>query len=353
MNTKKKLVLSIGLCTAAMLGLLIWLAILALPALGSGAPLTSEMTRLRNALLIETGNHAFDWLPGQEPDSFLQEQHQPNAELIAASTFIKQNTEGLSAFNRALGIGRYLMPTDIKRKGGAIMSDTVTALRKITQQGRGYCSDFTQVFNAMAHTIDLPVREWGMSFDGFGGYGHAFNEIYDVTLNKWIFIDTFNSFFVKDRTHGTPLSALEFREKLISNERDTIELVTIVDHKFGFRNVQQALDYYSRGKHEFYLWMGNNALSYDNHPVISMMTPISRSLEQLTAIAFGLHPKISPYQSPENRAQIQNMVSLKRQLLFIFFAAIASGIILIVLTLRLFFSRRNPSLNTQKQLLPS
>ena len=37
-----------------------------------------------------------------------------------------------------------------------------------------------------------------MSFDGYGGDGHAFSEIFDTQRQHWIFVDSFYSFYVTD-----------------------------------------------------------------------------------------------------------------------------------------------------------
>src|SRR3546814_14131094 len=92
-------------------------------------------------------------------------------------------------------------------------SNTRETYEKIVGGEGGYCSDYTQSFNALALAAGLDVREWGFAWADMAN-GHAFNEIWDPTLQKWVFIDSFVSFYVIDRASGIPLSSREFRASL-------------------------------------------------------------------------------------------------------------------------------------------
>src|SRR3546814_14332335 len=79
--------------------------------------------------------------------------------------------------------------------------------------------------------------------------GHAFNEIWDPALQKWVFIDSFVSFYVVDRASGVPLSALEFRAALLEEpDAEAIEVMQTVPERFPFKSVERALDWYRRGE---------------------------------------------------------------------------------------------------------
>ena len=171
--------------------------------------------------------------------------------------------------NRPLALARAITGGTITR-GNAIQSDTRETFRRITENNEGYCSDFTQVFNGLALAAHLPVREWGLSFDGFSGDGHAFSEIYDPALNKWVFLDTFNSFYVVDPVTQIPLSVLEFREQLESNPTALVGAVRFIDEgAFGMKDAATAIDYYRRGTAQFFLWFGNDVFHYDQNPLVS------------------------------------------------------------------------------------
>ncbi len=313
--------LGIAVNVLLLISLAFWLLTLATPS--------TEAAKLRNALIAEVGKKTdFDWLPGHAPDSYKQEKLEPPDffKKIHLQIF-GNNTENINEYNKTLKIAKHLLQIE-KGKGGGILSDTVTAYDGITKQGAGYCADFTQVVNALAKTENIPVREWGMAFDGFGGWGHAFNEIYDSQLKKWIFFDVFNSFYVRSRSSGELLSVLEFRDRLLHKPED-IDIIPIVKSRFGFKDRDHLLEYFDRGKNQFYLWWGNNIFSYENHPVVELTGIISRSLEQLSAIAVGIHPTIKIIKTKENEIMVEDLMDLKTTLYFIAFSAFFLGMLLI------------------------
>ena len=313
-------------------GLSFWLISLATPS--------TEAARLRNALLADVGDSRdFDWRPGNAPESYKEETMHATAQFkgIHQRLFSRfENKE--SEFPRIIRIAEHLLQVE-KRKSVGILADTSTAYREIIRQGAGYCADFTQVMNAMARAENIPVREWGMAFDDFGGSGHAFSEIYDTQLNKWIFIDVFNSLYVLDKANKQPLSVLEFRERL-QNNQNALEIVPIVKSRFGFKDPEQALQYFERGKDQFYLWWGNNIYSYEDHPVVKLAAPVSRHLEQLAAIAVGVHPKIRIIGTKENANMVKDLFNLKMMLIAILASAIVLGYLLVMQILYLWRSRK-------------
>ncbi len=313
--------LGIAVNALLLVSLAFWLVTLATPS--------TEAARLRNALIAEVGVKSdFDWLPGHAPDSYKQETLEPtNYFKNVHQQIFKEGIKNLSEYNKIIRIAEHLLQVK-KAKGGGILSDTVTAYEGITQQGTGYCADFTQVINAMAKTENIPVREWGMAFDGFGGWGHAFNEIYDSQLKKWIFLDVFNSFYVRSKSSGELLSVLEFRERLLRDPED-IKIIPIVKSRFGFKDRDHLLEYFDRGKNQFYLWWGNNIFSYEHNPIVKLTGKISRSLEQLTAIAIGIHPRIKIIKTKKNEKMIEDLLSLKVELITIAFAGCLLGILLV------------------------
>ncbi len=329
----KKKLLGVVVTLILLVGISFWLLSLATPS--------TEAARLRNSLLANVGEPGdFDWLPGNAPESYKEETMDatmPFTEIHKqlAESFGKEEKE----FSKTIIIAEHLLQVE-KRKSVGIVSDTYTAYQEITKRGSGYCADFTQVMNAMARTEKISVREWGMSFDGFGGWGHAFTEIYDTYLKKWIFVDVFNSFYVRDRMNKQPLSVLEFRDRLQNDQKD-IEIVPIIKSRFGFKNQEQALQYFDRGKNQFYLWWGNNIYSYEDHPIVKLTAPVSRHLEQLAAIAVGIHPKIRIIETRENEEMVADLLDLKTTLIAVLVAIIILGFLLIIQIIDLGRSRKS------------
>ena len=225
-------------------------------ALISRAAPGTEAVRLRNSLIATTGTIAdFDWNPTDVPPEYQQERTTiiPSALrtfVLAATADPKAPvTDAVGESSAAIRLAAALARQG--RRGQALQGDTVTVFSTIVTEGGGYCADYTQVFNALAYVADIPVREWGMSFDGFGGDGHAFNEIYDRRLQKWVLLDVFNGFYPVDRTSGLPLSALEFRGRL--TQSDVLETTAIipVGPRPRFRELEDAVAYYRRGQFGF------------------------------------------------------------------------------------------------------
>lgn len=273
-----------------------------------------ELTRIRNSFLVEApGDSSVAWSGPEAPADFLLEHSPPPKEFQnVIREVLDRERLGNGAFEDALTIARHLA-TGLGGRGGAIQSTTVDAYTQILEHRRGYCADFTQVFNGLAISSGISVREWGMSFGGFNGTGHAFNEVYDAEREKWIFIDSHKSFYVRDVMNGQPLSAMEFRERLLAVDGDTTFQIEYIDPEhFGFRSLDKALAFYHRGQDQFFLWYGNNVFSYDNHPIVKFFGFVSRPLEQLAAIAIGIHPRIRIIESDSNIGLIRELHNTRR-----------------------------------------
>jgi|SoiMethySBSTD1v2_1073268.scaffolds.fasta_scaffold51272_1 hypothetical protein len=286
---------------------------------------SSEAVRLRNALLIETGSRAdFEWAPEQMPRRFKAERRAAPAEFVSA---VRAAGADGAAGDREKALALAGALTRSARDGGPIQSDLASTYSGIVGEGRGYCADFTNVYLALANAAGLTAREWGFSFDGFGGHGHAIVEVFDRQLGKWMFLDVFNNVQALDRDSGMPLSALEFRDYVLG-KRAAPAIVPIGPGRAGYKLEHKLVEYYRQGAAEWYLWLGNNVYTYDAHPLVRTAGRLSRPLEQLAAMAVGVHPGIMVLAVPENEGQRQRMARLKRTLTG---AALAAAMLLLVL----------------------
>lgn len=250
-----------------------------------------DLILLRNALINDLGpSRAYDWTPDAVPANYILETlptPQPLRDFV-----VKTSSRALAGddLQVALTLADALIRNRVKGRG-PIQSDTLTALERITKEGVGYCADYTQVFNALGRAADLTVREWGMSFEGYGGDGHAFSEVWDRQKQKWVFIDTFFSFYVRD-DKGQPVSATEFREALLDGTASGLEIVPINRDKFGFKYPEKAIEYYRKGAPRFFMIWGNNVLSYDESRAVKVFSKVSKSAEQAAAIVTGVQPRL-------------------------------------------------------------
>ncbi len=307
----------------AVLGTLMLLPLLLLLLL---FPSSSELVRLRNAMVFQSAPEAnFVWTATSYPPDFRKET-------AAVPDWLTQWVEPAKALSSNGALQQLLLLSQRferqKNLGGAIQSDSQAVLQAIEQQNIGYCADYTQVTNSIAYALNIPVREWGLSFDGFAGHGHALSEIWDEQWKKWIMLDLFNRFYAVHAHTKTPLSVLEFRN-LLFIEPELIEIKRTSTTNFGFRDKQHLLDYFQKGRNSFFMYWANNSLSYDNQPLLAAGRQISPHVEQMLAIALGEFPHLCAITSDENITQVKHMYQLKNLLLGI--VALEAILVLLVL----------------------
>ncbi|WP_341643601.1 hypothetical protein [Thauera sp. SDU_THAU2] len=184
---------------------------------------STELVRMRNALLLQSEPAVYDWTPANVPAGFAVETAKPLPLYADIVTRDQLKVDG-DDWATALAIGRHLLP-DGRRQGGAIQADLADTYTRITQQGEGYCGDYADSFTGFATAAGVFSRPWAFSFDGFGGHGHIFNEIWDSQRARWVMIDVFNNFYVTD-SDGEPLSAMAFRAALEAGA-DDLRLVPV------------------------------------------------------------------------------------------------------------------------------
>lgn len=295
------------LASAAVLGLLMLSLV---PHLSS----STELVRMRNALLVADSQPAqFDWTPANVPADFFVERGRTDpmfADVVARLGLMSMASE----WDRAIAISRHLLVSSPTLSGGAIDSDLRGTYSAITGQGKGYCSDFVQVFMALAISADVPVRAWAFSFDGFGGHGHTWPEVWNRLAQRWQLIDVFNNaYFIGPQ--GVALSALELRAALQTSPASVRLMPVDAAARPGWKFERKAWDNYRRGLPEWYLWWGTNAFSYDRNPLLRSSFGVSPSIQQLAGIAHGVQPRMRILESPENRDAVEAIRRLKVHLL--------------------------------------
>lgn len=299
---------------------------------------SAELVRMRNALLLDDEPAAHDWTPDHVPDGFALERAAPNplyVEIVAR--------EGLRVdgqdWETALAIARHLLAHGGLR-GTAIQSDLDDSYRRITADGIGYCGDFADVFTGLANAAGLFSRPWAFSFDGFGGQGHIFNEVWDRAERRWIMLDVFNNIYFADPS-GRPLSAAALRDALVAGE--PVVLVPIEPAAApGFKYEDKALEYYRRGLAGWYMWWGNNVFENDQAPLVRALGSTHRALEQLGGIAAGVSPRVRILHDDANRAERE---ALSRLRLHLHVLAASAGLALAFGAATLLARRRAPRSN--------
>ena len=295
------------------------LAVFAL-ALGLLAPYLTggtELVRLRHALVLgdDIDEQAATWQPPQQPAGFLGERVAPEAAFVAVARQLK--LEQLpDDWARALAITAHLRGSAPALLGEALRADLKGTYRGIVEQGNGYCADFIRAFNAIAVAQGLVVRSWAFSFDGYGGHGHIFAEVWNRQARAWQLVDVFNNYYFVDGG-DTPLSALAFRQALLANSAGLQLRQAHAGSVPGFAIESKAWDYYRRGLTQWYLPWGMNPFTYDGQPVVKAFSGVSRALEQLAAIATGVHPPVRILLDAGSAPQRAHMHALKARLQWI------------------------------------
>lgn len=313
-----------GCAWISLLGLLLGLLSLA-PYLGSA----TELVRLRNALLLQESNGpGFEWEPANVPVSYFQEPGPVDpffSEVEKRLDLASQPDD----WARAVVISRHLLGSSPVLKGGAVKSDLRSTYHQVVTQGDGYCGDFVDVFVAIALAAGMQVRTWAFSFDGFGGHGHVWPEIWNRQLGRWQLVDVFNNYYFFE-TDAVPLSALAFRQALLSDSRKIRLAPLDPGARAGWAIEAKAWAYYRRGLPGWYMGWGNNVFTYDRALSVRLFSGVSRSLEQLGAIVQGVHPPVRLLVTAGNQAQSQALWRLHWHLLLV-------GVLVPVLALISFF----------------
>ena len=303
----------------------------------------TEVTRYRNALLAERGTAAdFDWTPANWPADFRREHAEvPNSLRSWQQVAI---AHAGSDWQKTLALAKAL--TGKPRKGNMIAKPTLLTLAIIEQSGAGYCADYTKVTNALGYAAGLQVRQWSFSFDGFGGWGHTFNEVWDSQAQRWRMIDVFNGFYPRDPRDGEVMSALAFRERLLSAPEQII-WQRIEDGRFGFADDAAAREYFVNGANEWYLWWSNDPLAYDQQPLVAFAAKFGRMPEQVAGVLTGALSGFKMLVTAQNEQAVAATLRLKWWLLLAAAMEMVLGFALLW-QLRRAWRQRKTRLSTQQ-----
>ncbi len=300
-------------------GTLALLAAVALPAphLVSG----TELVRVRNALLLGPDlAPGQDWSPPGRAPGFRTETVAPPPHFVdvAARLSLQDLPDDWA---RAVAISRHLLGSASPLNGGAVQHNLRHTYDAIVQRGDGYCGDFVRVFTAIANAAGMTVRPWAFSFDGFGGHGHIWVEVWNRQQLRWQLVDVFQNYYFTDGS-AEPLSALAFRQALSSGS-PTLRLHALHEGvPPGWAEEPRAWDYFRRGLPQWYAPWGNNVFTVDQAWPTRHLAGVARPLEQLGSIVAGVQPDIRILADASNRADRAALASLRSRLM----AAVGLGV---------------------------
>jgi hypothetical protein len=298
--------MSFGLLVANAVALAAAVAALALLAF----PLGRTM-RVRNALLLRRGrSEDFRWTPATTPASFRVERAEAPPE-IANDVVATGIADIAGDWPRARALVGMLV-RHWRREGG-IRSDLASTYRRIVA-GEGYCVDFVRVYMAAARRADLFCRQWAFSFDGFGGHGHTFVEVFDRQRGAWAFVDVHNNVYAVIGASDVPADALALRSAL-RDAPASIAFRQAGEGRLGFPVPGKLLAYYLRGVNHWYLWWGNDVVSRERTGLAGTLGKVSGRLAHRLGSALGSPPSIVAVVSPESEDAIAGMERLKRRVI--------------------------------------
>lgn len=300
---------------------------------------STEVVRLRNALLLASAEPiGFDWSPDSLPNDFIRESG-PVDPFFTDAVMKLRLTQSPSDWSRILTISEHLL-SHPQLVGTPIQSDLRGTYDKILNDGSGYCGDFTRVFMALVMAAGMQVRAWSFSFDGFGGHGHIWPEVWNRQLGQWQLVDVFNNYYFVG-AEGIPLSALALR-RAMQQQPKTLRLMALSPSgRQGYEVQSKAWDYYHRGLAQWYLSWGNNVYSYDQAFLVRSLGPWSRALEQLGAIAQGVYPPIHVLADAQNAPHVTALFRLKRKILVVAGLLIVGLLAILISVIGLQFSTRH------------
>lgn len=321
---------------------LLWLALLLLvlapasllPHLGAG----TDLTRMRNALIFEPlPRAAFEWPGDTLPTGWLRESQPANLfyrETVARLALDRQPDD----WERALTIARHLLGSAPVRDSGMVQAGLDDTYRRIVAQGDGYCADFIRVFRALAEVAGLTQRVWAFSFDGFGGDGHVWVEIWNRRERRWQLLDVYNNSWF-DLGRG-PISALELRDALRAADPALKRTRLHPQVRDGYAIEAKAWDYYRRGLDQWYLMWGVNPFAEDALTASLPGHPLARSFGQGLLIVRGLHPQVAALAEVGNRQAIAGMRWLRLHLLAVALGLLVGGVLLVLALAQALRARR-------------
>ena len=280
-----------------------WLASLTLPS--------RQAVRVRNAFLLRRGRLTdLGWTPSNTPGDFRAETAQPPAEIAAAVAAAGVCDAG-GDWDRALALVGMLVRHS--QREGAIQADLATTYNGIVA-GSGYCADYVRVYLAAARAVDVFCRQWAFSFDGFGGHGHTFVEVYDRTSASWRFVDVHNNVYATLADRQTPLDALSLRDALLANP-SSIAFRRAAPGRLGFPHSEKLLAYYRRGARQWYVWWGNDVITRERAASLKAIARVSGRFAHRIGSVLGHLPSLVVLATADNERDIERMEALRRRVL--------------------------------------
>ncbi len=180
----------------------------------------------------------------------------------------------------------------------------------------GYCSDFSEVFLAMALKNGFKVRE-------VHTYYHTINGFYNDSSQKWVFIDVNFGLLAKDKK-GNNLSLEEMQQFYL--DKDTIYFYDYFADSIVFNQFTSTNHNYNNPNSfkMIALTLGNNVYEVDNYS--NKFSFLPKEFQQMINMFLGIQPKYAYYidqtKYEDRYAQLLNKVYIVLVIMVITWLAI-------------------------------
>ena len=160
----------------------------------------------------------FYWPPEAAPAYF---RFEPNNEKLAVFRkeiypLVKDKN---SDFKITIEAAKYVMDIcseDSKPEISLKWDSPEGILKQIKEGAVANCIYRSILFSEYLASLNLKSRLWALENKRFNGISHTVTEVYIEALKKWVFIDATSGFYAIEE--GIPLSFLELRQKILSND---------------------------------------------------------------------------------------------------------------------------------------
>jgi hypothetical protein len=189
-----------------------------------------ELSHLAVWNIIESGRKEdFYWPPEKAPRYFAFDPPGAGTKVFKNEIYPLAGDEK-DELNAALKVARYVMDISSRNNqlGLPLRWDSPDGmLRQIKEGASPNCFHRAILFSTYLTSLGIKSRLWALENDNFDAVAHSVNEVYLAGLKKWVFMDITFGFYA--RAGDTPLSFLEFRERLLNAKAGSLSVCSLGD----------------------------------------------------------------------------------------------------------------------------
>lgn len=292
----------------------------------------------------------FYWKPEDAPRYFRFEPSNDRPSIFRNEAFplVKDENDELKI---VLKLARYVMDIGLDKIQPylSLRWDSPEGMLRQIRAGAGaHCFHRCIVFSSYLSSLGIKSRLWALENDNFNAVPHTVTEVYLKSLGKWVFIDVMWKLYVTE--NGKPVSFLELRERLLNRDNEKIlahninnELIYEKEKLYPYNRLIKCV--FLRANNDFVNRYSSRygALSIFKNPIDKLPGDIRIGLEYL----FGGGDVFLYYLDKFSRSLKSKIIIIKLLFYFFIFSLVATGILLLMLSL--FLLKRCLAINLSKK----